>query len=188
MMARGVTGGLFVARGMTGGFDRGSWRDWKFQQRLVARLEVFGAPMGPGESSGGHMMPGGSMGSQFIGQQSYGDAVSKGYGQPVMYGRPGAAYNPGSAYGGSAPSVVSSPSGSVAVQLLQHDGQFLQPHFVVMRMVPKWCAAPGWLCGCPGQKSRINEIQVPQEDTGVPRWAAFLYQETPRRLGKGKAG
>ncbi|XP_078800329.1 uncharacterized protein LOC144990926 isoform X4 [Oryzias latipes] len=61
---------------------------------------VFGAPMGPGESSGGHMMPGGSMGSQFIGQQSYGDAVSKGYGQPVMYGRPGAAYNPGSAYGG----------------------------------------------------------------------------------------
>ncbi|XP_078800332.1 uncharacterized protein LOC144990926 isoform X5 [Oryzias latipes] len=110
---------------------------------------VFGAPMGPGESSGGHMMPGGSMGSQFIGQQSYGDAVSKGYGQPVMYGRPGAAYNPGSAYGGSAPSVVSSPSGSVAVQLLQHDGQFLQPHFVVMRMVPKWCAAPGWLCGCP---------------------------------------
>ncbi|XP_078800328.1 uncharacterized protein LOC144990926 isoform X3 [Oryzias latipes] len=63
---------------------------------------VFGAPMGPGESSGGHMMPGGSMGSQFIGQQSYGDAVSKGYGQPVMYGRPGAAYNPGSAYGGRA--------------------------------------------------------------------------------------
>uniref|UniRef100_A0A8C7X631 Zinc finger, MIZ-type containing 2 n=1 Tax=Oryzias sinensis TaxID=183150 RepID=A0A8C7X631_9TELE len=63
--------------------------------------QVFGAPMGPGESSGGHMMPGGSMGSQFMGQQSYGDVVSKGYGQPVMYGRPGAAYNPGSAYGGS---------------------------------------------------------------------------------------
>lgn len=62
--------------------------------------------MGPGESSGGHMMPGGSpgmgagMGSQFMGQQSYGDAVSKGYGQPVMYGRPSAAYNPASAYGG----------------------------------------------------------------------------------------
>ncbi|MEQ2294816.1 hypothetical protein AMECASPLE_007677, partial [Ameca splendens] len=69
--------------------------------------QVFGAPMGPGESSGGHIMPvgspgmGGSMGSQFIGQQSYGDGVSKGYGQPVMYGRPSAAYNPASAYGGS---------------------------------------------------------------------------------------
>lgn len=62
--------------------------------------------MGPGENSGNHMMPSGSpgmgpgMGSQFMGQQSYGDAVSKGYGQPVMYGRPGAAYNPASAYGG----------------------------------------------------------------------------------------
>lgn len=62
--------------------------------------------MGPGESSGGHMMPGGSpgmgpgMGSQFMGQQSYGDAVTKGYGQSVMYGRPSPAYNPTSAYGG----------------------------------------------------------------------------------------
>lgn len=61
--------------------------------------------MGPGESSGSHMMPNGSpamgpgMGSQFIGQQSYGEAVSKGYGQPIMYGRP-SAYNPASAYGG----------------------------------------------------------------------------------------
>uniref|UniRef100_A0A3B4Y2U5 Zinc finger MIZ-type containing 2 n=1 Tax=Seriola lalandi dorsalis TaxID=1841481 RepID=A0A3B4Y2U5_SERLL len=69
--------------------------------------QVFGAPMGPGESSGSHMMPGGSpgmgpgMGSQFMGQQSYGDAMSKGYGHPVMYGRPSAAYNPPSAYGGS---------------------------------------------------------------------------------------
>uniref|UniRef100_A0A8C4DTX4 SP-RING-type domain-containing protein n=1 Tax=Dicentrarchus labrax TaxID=13489 RepID=A0A8C4DTX4_DICLA len=69
--------------------------------------QVFGAPMGPGESSGGHMMPGGGpgmgpgMGSQFMGQQSYGEAVSKGYGQPIMYGRPSAAYNPASAYGGS---------------------------------------------------------------------------------------
>uniref|UniRef100_H3D7R3 Zinc finger MIZ-type containing 2 n=1 Tax=Tetraodon nigroviridis TaxID=99883 RepID=H3D7R3_TETNG len=69
--------------------------------------QVFGAPMGPGESSGGHMMPGGSpgvgpgMGSQFMGQQSYGDAVTKGYGQSVMYGRPSPAYNPASAYGGS---------------------------------------------------------------------------------------
>lgn len=68
-------------------------------------VKVFGAPMGPGEGSGGHMMPGGSpgmgsgMGSQFMGQQSYGD-VSKGYGQPVMYGRPGAAYNPASGYSG----------------------------------------------------------------------------------------
>ncbi|KAM6902988.1 zinc finger MIZ domain-containing protein 2 [Xenentodon cancila] len=71
--------------------------------------QVFGAPMGPGDSSSGHMMPGGSpgmgggMGSQFMGQQPYGDAVSKGYGQPVMYGRPSAAYNPPSAYGGSYP-------------------------------------------------------------------------------------
>lgn len=62
--------------------------------------------MGPGEGSGGHMMPGGStgmgagMGSQFMAQQSYGDAVTKSYGQPVMYGRPSAAYHPGSAYGG----------------------------------------------------------------------------------------
>lgn len=62
--------------------------------------------MGPGDSSGSHMMPGGSpgmgpgMGSQFIGQQSYGDPVSKGYGQPVMYGRPSTAYNPASAYSG----------------------------------------------------------------------------------------
>ncbi len=62
--------------------------------------------MGPGESSGGHMMPGGSpgmgpgMGSQFMSQQSYGDAVSKGYGQPVMYGRPGASYNAASGYAG----------------------------------------------------------------------------------------
>ncbi|XP_035996483.1 zinc finger MIZ domain-containing protein 2 isoform X1 [Fundulus heteroclitus] len=69
--------------------------------------QVFGAPMGPGESSGGHIMPvgspgmGGSMGSQFMGQQSYGDGVSKGYGQPVMYGRPSTAYNPAPAYGGS---------------------------------------------------------------------------------------
>ncbi|KAI3362465.1 hypothetical protein L3Q82_012756 [Scortum barcoo] len=69
-------------------------------------MKVFGAPMGPGESSGGHMMPGGSpgmgagMSSQFMNQHSYGDAVSKGYGQPVMYGRPNAAYNPPSAYGG----------------------------------------------------------------------------------------
>lgn len=68
-------------------------------------LQVFVEPMGPGESSGSHMMPNGSpamgpgMGSQFIGQQSYGDAVSKGYGQPIMYGRP-SAYNPASAYGG----------------------------------------------------------------------------------------
>uniref|UniRef100_A0A8C3A9X7 SP-RING-type domain-containing protein n=1 Tax=Cyclopterus lumpus TaxID=8103 RepID=A0A8C3A9X7_CYCLU len=65
--------------------------------------QVFGAPMGPGDSSGGHMMPGGGpgMGSQYMGQQSYGDAMSKGYGQPVMYGRPSGAYNPASAYGGS---------------------------------------------------------------------------------------
>lgn len=62
--------------------------------------------MGPGESSGSHMMPGSSpgmgpgMGSQFMGQHSYGDAVSKGYGQSIMYGRPSAAYNPASAYGG----------------------------------------------------------------------------------------
>ncbi|XP_068429913.1 zinc finger MIZ domain-containing protein 2 isoform X4 [Clinocottus analis] len=69
--------------------------------------QVFGAPMGPGDNSGGHMMPGGGgpgmgpgMGSQFMGQQAYGDAMSKGYGQPVMYGRPGG-YNPNSAYGGS---------------------------------------------------------------------------------------
>nr|XP_040053281.1 zinc finger MIZ domain-containing protein 2-like isoform X2 [Gasterosteus aculeatus aculeatus] len=68
--------------------------------------QVFCAPMGPGESSGGHMMPGGGggpgMGPQFMGQQSYGD-VSKGYGQPVMYGRPSGGYNPASAYGGSYP-------------------------------------------------------------------------------------
>ena len=66
--------------------------------------------MGPGESSGSHMMPGGSpgmgpgmgpgMASQFMGQQSYGDAVSKGYGHPMMYGRPNPGYNPASAYGG----------------------------------------------------------------------------------------
>ncbi|XP_053267225.1 zinc finger MIZ domain-containing protein 2 isoform X4 [Pleuronectes platessa] len=73
--------------------------------------QVFCAPMGPGESSGSHMMPGGSpgmgpgmgpgMASQFMGQQSYGDAVSKGYGHPLMYGRPNAGYNQPSAYGGS---------------------------------------------------------------------------------------
>lgn len=62
--------------------------------------------MGPGESSGSHMMPGGSpgmgpgMGSQFMGQQAYGDAVTKGYGQSIMYGRPSPAYNSASAYGG----------------------------------------------------------------------------------------
>lgn len=73
---------------------------------VFVSVQVFGAPMGPGESSGGHMMPGGSpgmgpgMGSQFMGQQSYGDAISKGYGQPVMYGRHNAGYNPASAYGG----------------------------------------------------------------------------------------
>jgi len=63
--------------------------------------QVFGAPMGPGDSSGSHMMPGGGpgMGPQYMGQ-SYGDAMSKGYGQPVMYGRPGGAYNPASGYGG----------------------------------------------------------------------------------------
>uniref|UniRef100_A0A8C5ERB7 Zinc finger MIZ domain-containing protein 2-like n=1 Tax=Gouania willdenowi TaxID=441366 RepID=A0A8C5ERB7_GOUWI len=71
--------------------------------------QVFGTPMGPGDSSGGHMMPGGgpgmsaAMGSQFMGQQSYGDAMSKGYGQPVMYGRAGGGYNPGPGYGGSYP-------------------------------------------------------------------------------------
>lgn len=71
--------------------------------------------MGPGESSGSHMMPGGSpgmgagMGSQFMGQQSYGDAVSKGYGHPVMYGRPSAAYNPPSAYGGRYAPTISPP-------------------------------------------------------------------------------
>ncbi|KAM3873719.1 zinc finger MIZ domain-containing protein 2-like [Diretmus argenteus] len=65
--------------------------------------QVFGSPMGPGETSGGHMMSGGGMGSgsQFMGQQSFGDGVSKGYGQPGMYGRPGAGYNPASGYGGS---------------------------------------------------------------------------------------
>ncbi|XP_033978923.1 zinc finger MIZ domain-containing protein 2 isoform X2 [Trematomus bernacchii] len=69
--------------------------------------QVFCSPMGPGESSGGHMMPGGGpgmgpgMGSQFMGQHSYGDAISKGYGQPIMYGRPNPAYNPASGYGGS---------------------------------------------------------------------------------------
>ncbi|XP_035485874.1 zinc finger MIZ domain-containing protein 2-like isoform X1 [Scophthalmus maximus] len=69
--------------------------------------QVFGSPMGPGESSGSHMMAGGrpgmgaGMASQFMGQQSYEDAVSKGYGHPVMYGRPSTAYNPSSAYGGS---------------------------------------------------------------------------------------
>ncbi|KAF3849203.1 hypothetical protein F7725_015700 [Dissostichus mawsoni] len=68
--------------------------------------QVFCSPMGPGESSGGHMMPGGGpgmgpgMGSQFMGQHSYGDAISKGYGQPIMYGRPNPAYNPASGYGG----------------------------------------------------------------------------------------
>lgn len=62
--------------------------------------QVLGAPMGPGDNSSGHIMPGGSpalsggMGSQFMGQQSYNDAISKGYGQPVMYGRPSSAYNP----------------------------------------------------------------------------------------------
>ncbi|XP_056874941.1 zinc finger MIZ domain-containing protein 2 isoform X1 [Takifugu flavidus] len=69
--------------------------------------QVFGTHMGPGESSGSHMMPGGSpgmgpgMGSQFMGQQAYGDAVTKGYGQSIMYGRPSPAYNSASAYGGS---------------------------------------------------------------------------------------
>uniref|UniRef100_H2VEH3 Zinc finger MIZ-type containing 2 n=1 Tax=Takifugu rubripes TaxID=31033 RepID=H2VEH3_TAKRU len=68
--------------------------------------QVFGTHMGPGESSGSHMMPGGSpgmgpgMGSQFMGQQAYGDAVTKGYGQSIMYGRPSPAYNSASAYGG----------------------------------------------------------------------------------------
>ncbi|XP_056287903.1 zinc finger MIZ domain-containing protein 2 [Pseudoliparis swirei] len=40
--------------------------------------QVFGAPMGPGDSSGSHMMPGGGpgMGPQYMGQ-SYGDAMSK---------------------------------------------------------------------------------------------------------------
>ncbi|XP_077593077.1 zinc finger MIZ domain-containing protein 2 isoform X1 [Stigmatopora nigra] len=77
--------------------------------------QVIGAPpMGPGDSTGGHMMPGGGggggpgmtggMGPQFMGQQAYGDAVSKGYGQPLMYGRPNTAYNPAAAYGGSYPS------------------------------------------------------------------------------------
>ncbi|KAM4634984.1 zinc finger MIZ domain-containing protein 2 isoform 3-T3 [Polymixia lowei] len=69
--------------------------------------QVFCGPMGPGENSAGHMMPGGNpgigagMASQFMGQQTYGDAVSKGYGQPGMYGRPNAGYNPASGYGGS---------------------------------------------------------------------------------------
>ncbi|XP_077352633.1 zinc finger MIZ domain-containing protein 2 isoform X2 [Festucalex cinctus] len=77
--------------------------------------QVIGAPpMGPGDSAGGHMMPGGggggggpgmagAMGPQFMSQQAYGDAMSKGYGQPLMYGRPNAAYNPAAAYGGSYP-------------------------------------------------------------------------------------
>lgn len=61
--------------------------------------------MGPGESSGSHMLLGGSpglssaMASQFMGPQ-YREAVSKGYGHPVMYGRPSPTYNPASAYGG----------------------------------------------------------------------------------------
>ncbi|XP_067114718.1 zinc finger MIZ domain-containing protein 2 isoform X1 [Osmerus mordax] len=69
--------------------------------------QVFVGSMGPGGNSGGHMMPGGGpgmspgMSSQFMGQQSYGDAVSKGYGQPGLYGRPNAAYNPAAGYGGS---------------------------------------------------------------------------------------
>ncbi|KAM9794295.1 zinc finger MIZ domain-containing protein 2 isoform X2 [Syngnathus typhle] len=74
--------------------------------------QVIGAPpMGPGDGTGGHMMPGGgggpampgAMGPQFMSQQGYGDAISKGYGQPLMYGRPGPAYNPAAAYGGSYP-------------------------------------------------------------------------------------
>lgn len=82
------------------------WGPRKHIHLHLSALQVFGAPMGPGESSGGHMMPGGSpgigpgMGSQFMGQQSYGEAVTKGYGQSVMYGRPSPAYNPASAYGG----------------------------------------------------------------------------------------
>ncbi|XP_072310349.1 zinc finger MIZ domain-containing protein 2 isoform X1 [Eucyclogobius newberryi] len=72
------------------------------------RGQVLGAHMGPGENSSGHghMMPGGSpgmgggMSSQFMGQPSYNDAISKGYGQPIMYGRPSSTYNP-PAYAGS---------------------------------------------------------------------------------------
>uniref|UniRef100_A0A3P8VKV3 Zinc finger, MIZ-type containing 2 n=1 Tax=Cynoglossus semilaevis TaxID=244447 RepID=A0A3P8VKV3_CYNSE len=66
--------------------------------------QVLVAPMGPGESSGSHMLLGGSpglssaMASQFMGPQSYREAVSKGYGHPVMYGRPSPTYNPASAY------------------------------------------------------------------------------------------
>ncbi|XP_019711990.1 zinc finger MIZ domain-containing protein 2 isoform X3 [Hippocampus comes] len=74
--------------------------------------QVIGAPpMGPGDSTGGHMMPGGgggggpgmagAMGPQFMSQQGYGDAISKGYGQPLMYGRPNAGYNPAATYGSS---------------------------------------------------------------------------------------
>ncbi|KAM6986474.1 zinc finger MIZ domain-containing protein 2-like isoform 2-T2 [Aplochiton taeniatus] len=63
----------------------------------------FGGPMGPVGNSADHMMPGGGpgMGSQYMGQQGYGDSVSKGYGPPGMYGRPNTAYNPAQGYGGS---------------------------------------------------------------------------------------
>ncbi|KAL0965188.1 hypothetical protein UPYG_G00277920 [Umbra pygmaea] len=63
--------------------------------------QVFGAPMGPGGNSGGHMMQGGGggmspgMSHQY---QSYGD---KGYGQPSLYGRPNANYNQVPPYGQS---------------------------------------------------------------------------------------
>lgn len=61
---------------------------------------------------------GGNMGSQFMGQQAYGDSVSKGYSQPVMYGRPNPAYNPASAYGGRyAASQVNSCRDSFTVKL-----------------------------------------------------------------------
>lgn len=93
----------------------------KYTRLHLSALQVFGTHMGPGESSGSHMMPGGSpgmgpgMGSQFMGQQAYGDAVTKGYGQSIMYGRPSPAYNSASAYGGRYSNIPSIALCSAAV-------------------------------------------------------------------------
>uniref|UniRef100_A0A1A8F6R6 Zinc finger, MIZ-type containing 2 n=2 Tax=Nothobranchius korthausae TaxID=1143690 RepID=A0A1A8F6R6_9TELE len=143
--------------------------------------QVFGAPMGPGESSGGHMMPGGSpgmgggMGSQFMGQQSYGDSMSKGYNQPVMYGRPTAAYNTAATYGGS----YSGNSGSAGIGV-RPPSDFTQAAAAAVAAAAATATATATATVAAIQEKQNQELSYSQMGGASSYGTQFLSHSGPR--------